>query len=104
MRINTYYHGGGNYELFHNGVLWLTDSKEYAEDYALENATPILINITIDEAQLKCCSFSDYVDDPYNPSTSEIQAIMNDVYNCYELYYDEDDCYGLALFSKKANN
>lgn len=96
-----YYHGGGNYELFHNGILWLTDSKEYAKDYALENAAPILFTIIIDETQLKCCSFSDYIDDPYAPSESEIQQMIDDGYNCYELYYDEDNCCGLALFSKE---
>jgi hypothetical protein len=97
----TYYHGGGNYDLFHNGILWITDSKEYAEDYALENSTPILFTITIDEKYLKCCSFSDYVDDPYKPSVAEIQQMIDDGYNCYELYYDEDDCYGLALLTKE---
>lgn len=101
MKINTYYHGGGNYDLFHNGVLWLTDSKEYAEDYALGNKPPVLYTITIDESQMKCCASSDYVDDAYGPSMSDIQAILNDGYNCYELVYEEDDCFGIALLSKK---
>lgn len=86
---------------FTTAYYMLTDSKEYAEDYALENSTPILFTITIDETHLKCCSFSDYIDDPYQPSISEIQQMIDDGYNCYELYYDEDDCYGLALLTKE---
>ena len=97
------YHGGDkNLPLFHNGVLWLTDSLEYAEEYAKENTTPTIYTVYIDEAKLKVCAFSDYGDDfdPYNPSDDEINEILSDGYNCYSLYYDEDDAEGIALFDK----
>lgn len=97
------YHGGDkDLPLFHNGVLWLTDSLEYAEDYAQENTTPTIYTVYIDETKLKYCAFSDYGDDvdPYNPSNYVINDMISDGYNCYSLYYDEDDAEGIALFDK----
>jgi hypothetical protein len=98
--IVTYYHGGDkNVLLFLNGILWLSDSLEYAKDYAEARPNPVLYAVTVDESQLNCCAFTDYGDgfDPYDPDNDTLEKMRADGYNCYSLYYDENDAEGIAL-------
>lgn len=101
--IETWYHGGTNHELFHNGVLWLTDSEEYAEQYASNNQFPVIYEVDIDVSKLNPTSVSERGDDfdPYLPGKPEIQEMLNDGFNCYEMYYDEDNAQGIALLTKE---
>lgn len=89
--------------------LWITDSYEYAKDYADNaryNGKGKIVAFEIDESKLKCCSLYDIDEylgeefDPYEPDycweNGVFDALRQDGYNCYEMIYE--DAQGLYLF------
>lgn len=89
--------------------LWITDDYEYAKEYADNyEGKGKVVAFEIDESKINPCNLYDIDEylgeefDPYDPEgyweNGLFDTLLKEGYNCYEMWYNNQDVRGLYLF------